>query len=511
MAHHFMFDPDPANPVPPAANEHADSEKLFPLEAVPGEFDLVELAEKFAAHGGGQVSPQVSVDLALDLVLNQIAEQACLATPASGAAIVLARDGEWVCRASAGDNSPNLGARLDAAVGLSGACIKMRQAQRCDDALSDPRADAEASRNLGVRSIMILPLLQGDELAGLFEVFSPNPSVFGERDQRTLEALSRLVLTSLQRASEPSATVPAMVEASIEKNVSAVSLAASTLSGDNAQPSSSNLYDSDEIVPPSTENGSTRGINLLTWILGTAVLVGALFLAAVARERLVGRRFAARGPAPSASSAPVSRRSNQNPPAGRTSREAAASSTSTNQAKTTESSRPTPSELSSAVPAAAAAHSRGSPPPGMLMVYQNGKEIFRLPPTVETSGAANQVDPNRTQTAREKGTERQSRPVIKPAAIYEMSPEEAESNLLRRVEPDYPEQARQQQIQGTVLLDVQAGRDGSIQEVKLLSGEPLLADAAIAAVKQWRFRPRKINGLPVEMQTKVTLNFKLPH
>jgi protein TonB len=147
----------------------------------------------------------------------------------------------------------------------------------------------------------------------------------------------------------------------------------------------------------------------------------------------------------------------------------------------------------------------------MLMVYQNGKEIFRLPPTVETTGAANQGDPNRTQTTREKGAEGQSRPGIKPAAIYEMSPEEAEGNLLRRVEPDYPEQARKQQIQGTVLLDVQAGRDGSVQEVKLLSGEPLLADAAIAAVKQWRFRPRTINGLPVEMQTKVTLNFKLPH
>lgn len=505
-----MFDPDPANPVPPAANEHAEREQLSPLEAVPGEFDLVELAERFAAHGGGQVSPQVSVDLALDLVLNQIAEQACLATPASGAAIVLARDGEWVCRASAGDNSPNLGARLDAAVGLSGACIKMRQMQRCDDALSDPRADAEASRKLGVRSIMILPLLQGDELAGIFEVFSPNPSVFGDRDQRTLEALSRLVLTSLQQASEPSATVPAIVETPFE-DVSVVSLAASTLGGDNAQPSSSNLYDSDEIVAPSTENGSTRGINLLTWMLGAAVLVGALFLAFVVRERLVGRRFAARGHAPSASSAPVSRRSNQSTPEGHPSMEAAASSPSPNQAKTTESSSPTPSKLSSGGPTAAAAHSRGSSPPGMLMVYQNGKEIFRLPPTVETTGAANQGDPNRTQTTREKGAEGQSRPGIKPAAIYEMSPEEAEGNLLRRVEPDYPEQARKQQIQGTVLLDVQAGRDGSVQEVKLLSGEPLLADAAIAAVKQWRFRPRTINGLPVEMQTKVTLNFKLPH
>jgi protein TonB len=86
----------------------------------------------------------------------------------------------------------------------------------------------------------------------------------------------------------------------------------------------------------------------------------------------------------------------------------------------------------------------------------------------------------------------------------------AEGSLLHRVEPDYPEQARQQQIQGPVVLDVRTRRDGTIQELKLLSGQRLLADAAIAAVKQWRFRPQLVKGEPVEMQTTVTLNFKLP-
>jgi protein TonB len=59
-------------------------------------------------------------------------------------------------------------------------------------------------------------------------------------------------------------------------------------------------------------------------------------------------------------------------------------------------------------------------------------------------------------------------------------------------------------------LDVRTRRDGTIQELKLLSGQRLLADAAIAAVKQWRFRPHLVKGEPVEMQTTVTLNFKLP-
>jgi protein TonB len=66
-------------------------------------------------------------------------------------------------------------------------------------------------------------------------------------------------------------------------------------------------------------------------------------------------------------------------------------------------------------------------------------------------------------------------------------------------------------MQGAVVLEVRIGRDGAIQEVKLLSGQRLLAEAAIAAVKQWRFKPRLVKGQPVEAQTTVTLNFKLPH
>jgi len=60
------------------------------------------------------------------------------------------------------------------------------------------------------------------------------------------------------------------------------------------------------------------------------------------------------------------------------------------------------------------------------------------------------------------------------------------------------------------VLEVRIGRDGAIQDVKLVSGQPLLADAAIAAVKQWRFKPRVLKGQPVEMQTTVTLNFRMP-
>jgi len=86
----------------------------------------------------------------------------------------------------------------------------------------------------------------------------------------------------------------------------------------------------------------------------------------------------------------------------------------------------------------------------------------------------------------------------------------AEANLLSRVEPEYPEEARLNNIRGLVVLDVRARRDGSVEQVKLMSGQPLLAAAAIAAVKQWRFKPQLVKGQPVAIETTVTLNFRLP-
>jgi TonB family protein len=512
MAHHSMFDPDPADPDVPTAEECVEIGSVSPVSST-RDSDVAELVAKFTAHAGGRVTPEVSADLALDIVLNGIVEQACLATPATGAAIVLQRAGEWVCRASSGSTAPSLGARLEAGVGLSGACIQTRRLQRCDDAQADPRADVEASRNLGVRSVLVAPLLLKDELVGVFEVFSAAPSVFSERDERTLQALSRVVLANLQRSSEPAAVAPGPVGSLLEPNIPAANQATANLIDTHGEPDSSAGLDSADAVSPETagEKSSVRGIDFLTWVFGTVVLAIALMLMAIVGQRLGGRRFSARPHAPATPSARLSSAGDQAKTEGSGAGKAVASTHTTRKDPTEPSSLP-PSGHANATAGTATAQARSaSPPAGSLLVYQNGKEIFRLPPTADTSATAEKAEPNRTQAAGATGASKQSGLGIEPATIYEISPEVAESSLLRRVEPEYPEQARRQQIQGPVVLDVHAGRDGSIQEVKLLSGQSLLAEAAIAAVKQWRFRPRRVNGQPVEMQTKITLNFKLPY
>jgi protein TonB len=67
----------------------------------------------------------------------------------------------------------------------------------------------------------------------------------------------------------------------------------------------------------------------------------------------------------------------------------------------------------------------------------------------------------------------------------------------------------QARVQGTVVLQAVIGKDGTIRELRLISGHPMLAPAAIEAVKQWRYRPYLLNGEPVEVDTQVNVNFTL--
>ncbi len=81
--------------------------------------------------------------------------------------------------------------------------------------------------------------------------------------------------------------------------------------------------------------------------------------------------------------------------------------------------------------------------------------------------------------------------------------------LVRKVQPNYPPLARQARIQGVVLLQATISKEGNIENLQLLQGHPMLAPAAIEAVKQWKYRPYLLNGEPVEVETQVQVNFSL--
>ncbi len=84
-----------------------------------------------------------------------------------------------------------------------------------------------------------------------------------------------------------------------------------------------------------------------------------------------------------------------------------------------------------------------------------------------------------------------------------------DASLTRRVQPDYPPIAKAIRLSGSVLLRAVIGTDGEVHEIEVLSGNPILAEAARAAVRQWRYRPTMLNGQTVEVETQITVNFVL--
>ncbi len=85
----------------------------------------------------------------------------------------------------------------------------------------------------------------------------------------------------------------------------------------------------------------------------------------------------------------------------------------------------------------------------------------------------------------------------------------AAANIIKRVQPKYPHKARDAGIQGIVKLHVIIGKDGSVSQVEAISGHPLLIQAAIDAVRQWKYRPTLLNGEPVEVDTTIDIIFTL--
>jgi TonB family protein len=128
---------------------------------------------------------------------------------------------------------------------------------------------------------------------------------------------------------------------------------------------------------------------------------------------------------------------------------------------------------------------RPETPSGSLAVYQDGKVIFRLKPP-QAHGEPSAPD---------------------PAAG---SPGKARAPLLQRIDPEYPEAAKQQHIQGPVVLEAQVGKDGDVQHLTVISGNSMLSTAASNAVLKWRFKPLVQYGSAIPFQIRVRVDFVLP-
>jgi len=159
--------------------------------------------------GGHSLAEMARRDL--DAALQLLTERAQYITGSSGAAIALRRSGknDMLCRASTGSNAPELGTLFSTEFGISGESVRTRRALRCDDAERDARVNRDVCREVGIASVVVMPVVHDDEVLGVFELFSEKAHAFGERDVSALERLSEMVETAVTLAEAAGGAVKA--------------------------------------------------------------------------------------------------------------------------------------------------------------------------------------------------------------------------------------------------------------------------------------------------------------
>ncbi|HEY0591660.1 MAG TPA: GAF domain-containing protein, partial [Thermoanaerobaculia bacterium] len=152
----------------------------------------------------GVVSAQQAILNAItepDSVLQVIADRTAELTEGKGALVELLHGEDFVVRAIAGAEQSLRGFHLPASGSLSGVAVRERAVQRCDDTDTDPRVDREAARRIGVRSLIIAPLLEGENVTGVLTAFSDRVKAFDDLSAYVMQLLAGMTSAALLQAS----------------------------------------------------------------------------------------------------------------------------------------------------------------------------------------------------------------------------------------------------------------------------------------------------------------------
>jgi putative methionine-R-sulfoxide reductase with GAF domain len=136
----------------------------------------------------------------LDAALQLLVERAKYITGALAATISLYEDGELICHACTGTPKQKTGTHLQVGSGLAGESVRTRRILRCNDTSVDLRTNSEDCRKYGISSAMVMPLVRGPEVVGVFELLSGTTQAFEERDLSALARLGEMVETAMEQA-----------------------------------------------------------------------------------------------------------------------------------------------------------------------------------------------------------------------------------------------------------------------------------------------------------------------
>ena len=464
-------------------------------------------------------------DHRLDPMLATITDAARQLTGASGAALAMWKDGAMICRARSGDTAPALGARLSAETGISGECLRTGKIQYCTDTENDPLVDVEVCRSLGLRSIAVLPIQGWRGVNGVLEVFSTKPAAFPEQSITFLQQLA--ALAERARASQPHDASSAA-----RKPPSAM---------ERPQPSG--------LFPASDRVGDLAlaflGDRSRPLVLGAIGLVAISLLALVI---WVGRRgpdeadgkthamMPSVGGATTTVNATVNAATpyfpHRHPPdndpvwkvnpggetlfpfSGKTSAGTPvkfAAKMDVVSGKKTHADRSLllgDVAANVAVPHGVPNSQAGSQMESQAISHDDSRSEPRSDETASTeppsisAGSTNQSALNNDEVLSAKDSS--------PGLSAPASQEVTGGQLLHRVAPVYPAEARLLRLEGTVILAAVVTEDGTVGDVNVVEGAAVLAQSAVDAVKHWRYQPYELDGKPLKKETRITIDFKFP-
>lgn len=436
-----------------------------------GNFDLIGTLRDMVSTGSHP----------LGAIYTTVADASRAMSGADGTALALEAKGVIVCRARSGDIAPGLGAPISRESGISGECLRTSSMLVCHDTWSDPRVDAEVCQALGIRSVVAVPLLQGTRGIGILEAFSSRPDAFDGDALSSLRALGEIAQIAYLR-DQPSIPAPPVA-------------AAPAVAAPKPAKYVPRDFSPAELSPPSSETGKNHVWKIAAIVVGVLLTVAVAWWAWHAPEESTGTTQTAHAAATvePPTMKPLAIQVLPKPAPGFTSSKRSAATPQPDIVlQNAADLQPVEEHTADAAMATPAAPTRTTAP--------SEPEPAVEPPAVTVSGPADSQ-----QLARITSVEAHL-----PAGGPVVSQGVVEPVLVHRVDATYPLQARSQRLSGKVTLLATIAADGSIRNLKVETGSPILALAAKNAVQQWRYRPATLNGTPIDVQKEITFIFEQP-
>jgi TonB family protein len=484
-----------------------------------------------------------------------IAQRAQAFTNASGVAIALSEGNadEIVCRARSGSSAPEVGAALRVEGSFTGLCIQSGKELRCDDCETDTRVDTAAIRALGIRSMVVTPIREENRVTGVLAVFAPTPHAFTITHVAVLKTMADQISALLQkekrprddgqpieavRAAAPVATKPVTATPApiappavvIKPAPPAPRAAAPVVSRVEPVKVGTPVEVVPLATPPKKEERRVETAQRASFGTFDSVaaedkkpgnrfmlvgVVGVLVVAAAATFVLLKMRKPAAGSAqhtqeaastpavqPPSSSQPAAPNSSANPgtPAavvtpnspGATAKPVA-DVEAHRPAKSHETSAPAERPAPAEKPAPVVATLNSDAP--SKIQHSANVPAPDVAPSFAVGGGSMP-----TALARPVATSTPSAAAIEQSQLEPLQ-------LIKTIALPYPAIAKARHMTGIVVVEVKVGKDGKVSSPKFISGPPIFKDSAFEAVLQYRFKPAKLNGEPIEQTTQIRMNF----